>query len=79
MLEAWRSYQTDTEKGYTFVCRSRGNRMVNPNGSQCTCRIAGKRAGVSMPMYALRHIAASHVLAGGADLAAVAARLDTKT
>ena len=31
-----------------------------------------------MPMYALRHIAASQMLAGGADLAAVAAQLGHK-
>lgn len=31
-----------------------------------------------MPMYALRHIAASEMLAAGADLAAVAAQLGHK-
>ena len=31
-----------------------------------------------MPMYALRHIAASEMLAGGVDLAAVAAQLGHK-
>ena len=37
-------------------------------------RRACRKAGVSMPMYALRHIAASEMLARSADLAAVAAQ-----
>lgn len=42
-------------------------------------RAACKRAGIHpMPMYALRHIAASQMLAAGADLAAVAAQLGHK-
>jgi len=78
MREAWHRFQSDSQKGYTLVCRNRQERKVNPNGYQYTWRMSCKRAGVSMPMYALRHIAASQMLAGGADLAAVAAQLGHK-
>ena len=78
LREAWCRYQADIAQGYTLVCRNRQNRQVNPNSYQYTWRMSCKRAGVSMPMYALRHIAASQMLAGGADLAAIAAQLGHK-
>ena len=39
---------------------------------------ACKKIGISMPMYALRHIVASEMLANGVDIAAVAAQLGHK-
>lgn len=78
MQEAWSRFQQDTKKGYSLVCRNRQERKVNPNSYYGIWRNSCKKAGVSMPMYALRHIAASQMLAGGADLAAVAAQLGHK-
>ena len=37
-----------------------------------------RKAEVSMPMYALRHIAASEMLSRGVDIAAIAAQLGHK-
>lgn len=75
MKEAWRRYQEDRRKGYTLVCRNRMNRKVIPNTYGTAWRAACRKAGVSMPMYAIRHIAASEMLAQGVDLATVAAQL----
>lgn len=76
--EAWLRFQADRKKGYSLVCRNRHERKVNPNSYTYTWRKSCQNAGVRMPMYALRHIAASQMLAGGADLAAVAAQLGHK-
>jgi integrase len=75
MQEAWERFQADKVRGYTLVCRNRLNRSVVASTYVAAWLTACKRAGVSMPMYALRHIAATEMLAGGADLAAVAAQL----
>lgn len=78
MAEAWERFQEDARQGYELVCRNRKNRQVFITMYGSAWRYACKKAGVRMPMYALRHIAASQMLAGGADLAAVAAQLGHK-
>lgn len=58
-----------------FVCPCPQGKQTG-EGFRQAWRIACRRAGVvGVPPYALRHIAASQMLAGGADLAAVAAQL----
>lgn len=78
MQEAWQRFQNDKEKGYSLVCRNRMNRRVLGATYSWAWRNACTKAGVSIPMYALRHIAASEMIAAGADLAAVAAQLGHK-
>lgn len=74
MAEAWERFKADGRDKSLCVCRS-------ATGKTVTCykhawRGAFKRAGQEpFPMYALRHIAASQMLAAGADVAAVAANL----
>lgn len=76
--EAWPRYQADMAQGFSRVCRGPKNSMVNQSTYKNAWSCACKKAGVFMPMYALRHIAASEMLAAGADLAAVAAQLGHK-
>lgn len=76
--EAWMRYKKDAAKGMALVCRSRKDRAISSALYQAAWLRACKKAGVAMPMYALRHIAASEMLAGGTDLAAVAAQLGHK-
>ncbi len=79
LSEAKERYQKDSIAGKSIVCRNGRDKRVYTIGSyrepwQAACR----KAGVSMPMYAVRHIAASTMLANGADLAAVASQLGHK-
>lgn len=76
--EAWQRYQADIAQGQMLVCRNRKGHPVGSGMYRSAWRSACKKAGVDMPMYALRHIAASEMLAGGIDLAAVAAQLGHK-
>lgn len=76
--EAWSRFQSDRAKGLSLVCRNRKDRMVGKNAYSIAWMKACKEAGVSMPMYALRHIAASEMLANGVDIAAIAAQLGHK-
>lgn len=78
LQEAWQRFQEDQKKGFSLVCRSRRDTPVYEKLYQNSWSAACRRAGVSMPMYALRHIAASEMLANGSDLAAVAAQLGHK-
>lgn len=75
LAEAWQRYCTDGRDDERLVCRSRGDGPVTPQAYGHAWRRACRKAGVSMPFYAVRHIAASEMLAAGADLAAVAAQL----
>lgn len=76
--EAWERYQQDKAHGYTLVCRnSKGRKVQRPAYTSAWTR-ACQKAGVHITMYALRHIAASEMLARGIDLAAVAAQLGHK-
>lgn len=75
MREAWVRYQEDKAQGFSLVCRDRRNRKVNDQLYIQAWYRGCRKVGVKMPMYALRHIAASEMLARGIDLAAVAAQL----
>ena len=72
MQEAWERYQLDAKAGITLVCHRDGHQVTDYSNAW---RYACKKAGVKMRPYDIRHLAASEMLAGGADLAAVAAQL----
>lgn len=78
LAEAWERYCADGKDNSIYVCRGSKGQPVNKSCYDIAWRHACRRAGVSLPMYALRHIAASRMLASGADLAAVAAQLGHK-
>ncbi len=73
--EARARFEQDGEDVEKLVCRSFRDLPVTHSNYSTTWRTACAKAGVAMPMYAIRHIAASEMLAAGADLAAVAAQL----
>ncbi len=73
-------YQKDAALGKMVVCRNGHDLPIrSPGQYRFPWLDACKRAGVHMPMYAIRHIAASTMLANGADLAAVASQLGHKS
>lgn len=76
MAEAKRRFLADGENREQYVCRGFNGGKVR-NYFQ-TWRSYCIKAGVRMPFYALRHIAASMMLEAGADVAAVAANLGHK-
>lgn len=78
LAEAWKRFQSDKAAGRTLVCRGGNDQTVGQDTYRKAWSRACKKVGVSMPMYALRHIAASEMLANGADIAAVAAQLGHK-
>lgn len=78
MAEAWERFQADKVQGYALVCRNSRNRRVLKTTYQSAWEKAQAKVGVRFPLYALRHIAASEMLANGVDLAAVAAQLGHK-
>ena len=70
--EAMSRFSEDMRNGVPLVCHRNGLRVL----SYRTAWLAAcRRAGVKMKPYAVRHIAATTMLANGADLAAVAAQL----
>ena len=75
LSEAWEKYCGDGRDSEKLVCRNRKDGKVTVGQYQQAWIHACKKAGASMPMYAIRHIAASQMLEAGADLAAVAAQL----
>ena len=75
LTEARQRFEDDGMDTAQYVCRSRMGRLVQKKTYQKTWHRACSKVGVKMPLYAIRHIAASEMLAGGADLAAVAAQL----
>lgn len=78
LQEAWVRYQDDAINGQSLVCRNRKGGRVNKGLYEIAWRRACRKAEVSMPMYALRHIAASEMLSRGVDIAAIAAQLGHK-
>ncbi len=78
LAEAWGRYDADGQDGDVLVCRGRSGQAVTQDCYYSAWRRACRAAGVKMAFYAIRHIAASMMLAGGADLAAVAAQLGHK-
>lgn len=74
LAEAKERFKADGEDKDLYVCRNSLGRTVH--NYHCTWMRAARRAGLTpFPLYALRHIAASMMLAAGADVAAVAANL----
>lgn len=73
MSEARQRYERDMAAAIPLVChRGKGQRVLSFRTAWLnSCR----RAGVQMRPYDIRHIAATEMLARGADLAAVAAQL----
>lgn len=71
--EAYSRYVDDQKHGYQLVCRSIHNKPVNQyyKAWKRACNLAG----VHMRPYDIRHLAATTMLANGADLASVAAQL----
>ena len=70
--EARARWQLDSAKGVEFVCTRNGRQVcayLKDWWKACDA------AGVRMRPYDIRHLAASEMLAGGADLASVAAQL----
>lgn len=73
MAEAQIRYEEDMAAGIPWVChRGNGQRVLD---FRTAWKLACKRAGVQLRPYDIRHIAATEMLARGADLAAVAAQL----
>lgn len=72
MEEARARYEADSKRGIVLVCNRNGQRVLSVRTAwETACR----RAGVTMRLYDIRHLAATSMLAAGADLAAVAAQL----
>lgn len=71
--EAKQRYEDDKQRGYELVCRSRHNKPITQYW--CFWKATCNRAGVYMRPYDIRHLAATTMLANGADLASVAAQL----
>lgn len=71
-IEAYNRYLEDMKAGIPLVCHRQGQRVLSFRTSWVN---ACKRANVKLRPYDIRHIAASEMLANGADLAAVAAQL----
>ncbi|WP_302554554.1 tyrosine-type recombinase/integrase [uncultured Bilophila sp.] len=76
--KAWARFQADMAAGQPLVCPGKKGHPVGERQYLSAWARACSKAGVSMPMYALRHIAASEMLANGVDIAAVAAQLGHK-
>lgn len=73
MEEARTRFEEEMRSGIPLVChRGNGQRVLSFRTAWMT---ACKRAGVQLRPYDIRHIAATEMLARGADLAAVAAQL----
>ena len=70
---AAQKYAEDMASGIPWVCHRRGSKVLNYRKAWDQ---AVKKAGLPhIPMYNIRHVAASEMLAQGADLASVAAQL----
>lgn len=72
LAEAWQRYQSDMAAGIPLVCHRNGQRVLSFKKAWAG---ACKRAGVKLRPFDTRHVAASEMLARGADLAAVSAQL----
>lgn len=72
LKEAHERYQADLAEGIELVCTNHGKQIQNYHWAWDEAR---NKAGVNLRFYDVRHLAASQMLANGADLAAVAAQL----
>lgn len=75
LAEARIRFEEDGQDRDSLVCRGRNGQPVGYGAYGIAWRKACRQAGVRMPMYGIRHIGASELLAKGIDLAAVAAQL----
>jgi len=73
MAEAKERFIADGEDREQFVCRNSWDKRIVHY--QFSWEYWCAKAGIRFPLYALRHIAATQMLAAGADVAAVAANL----
>lgn len=78
MENARERYTRDAANGKTIVCRNSRDKQVTRACYQKVWERSCAKAGVHLPFYAIRHIAASAMLASGADIAAVASMLGHK-
>lgn len=75
MEEARKRFLYDSSSGIPWVCHKQGGKVINYKSAwQKAIRDAGLK-GSGIRMYDIRHVAASEMLAAGADLASVAAQL----
>lgn len=72
LAEARERYNADMKCGMPLVCHRAGQRVLSFRTAWLN---ACKKSGVKMRPYDIRHLAATEMLARGADLAAVAAQL----
>lgn len=72
LQEAMARYSEDRTKGIDLVCHRRGKVVYEYSTAWAK---ACAQVGVKMRPYDIRHLAATQMLASGADLAAVAAQL----
>ncbi len=72
MQEARTRMEMDMAMGIMLVCHNNGSKVYSYHKAWLS---ACRRAGVRLRFYDIRHIAASEMLARGADLASVAAQL----
>lgn len=73
--EAKVRYQEDLAAGIPWVCHRRGRKVLDYNTAWRTAVKAAGMSGRGIRPYDIRHIAASEMLAAGADLSAVAAQM----
>lgn len=75
MEAAHKRFEEDMRAGIPLVCHRNGRRVITYNRAwDSALKRAGLR-GMDIRPYDLRHVAASEMLAAGADLAAVAAQM----
>lgn len=72
LVEARERFEQDMAHGIPLVCHRNGNHVLSFRTAWLT---ACRKARVKMRPYDIRHLAATEMLANGADLAAVAAQL----
>lgn len=77
--EAWSRYQADSAAGHVLVCRNKQNRPITYYAFWYYWLCARNKAGVKIPPYAIRHIAASEMHYAGVDMASIAAQLGHKS
>lgn len=73
--EARAHYEEDMSAGIPWVCHRAGKRVLDYNQAWRKALADAGMAGKGIRMYDIRHVAASEMLAAGADLPAVSAQL----
>lgn len=75
MLEAKARHEQDSYAGIPWVCHRDGRKVLDYKDAWKKAVVDAGLKGSGIRMYDIRHVAASEMLAAGADLAAVAAQL----